>query len=190
MSYDDDDFEDVFRGFDFFNSKFIRRFQSEIDEVFEEIKSGKIKGTWQTREINEPGVKGYIIQGRFESDRMQEPLEPLKPLRRRPMPERPFELSKRAMEEMREPLTDIFEEENATKIYVELPGEEKDDIQLNFKEGGIEIKSKSFHKFIELPEKCVAKNTLETTYKNGVLKITIPKKAQLRKEDSGKERMV
>ena len=186
----EDDFEDIFKGFDFFNNKLMKRFQSEIDEVFKEIKSGKIKGTWETREINEPGVKGYIIQGRFGSDRMLEPFEPLKPLRRRPMPEKPFELSKKVLKETREPLTDVFEEEDATRIYVELPGEKRDDIRLNFEEGNIEIRTRNFHKLIEVPAKHIAEETIKTEYKNGVLKITIPKNVELRKEDAGKEKMV
>lgn len=186
MSFDDD-FEDVFGDMDFFNNRFMKRFYKEVDEIFQDIKTGKIKGAWEAREINEPGVKGYIIQGRFGSDELP---EPLRPLRRRPLPERPFELSKKDLKETREPLTDVFDEEDATRIYVELPGEEKEDISLDFKKDYVEVKAKNFCKTVALPKREFDKETVKTEYKNGVLKITIPKKAKLRREDIGKERTV
>jgi len=186
----DSDFDEILGNFDYFNSRLMKRFQTEIDEIFKEIKNGKIKGAWETREINEPGVKGYIIQGRFGTDQAQEPFEPLRPPRRRPLPEKPFELPKDAPEETREPLTDIFEEENATKIYVELPGEEKEEIHIEITEDSIEVKTRNFYKMIELPNKHITKETITSKYKNGILEITIPKKIRLRKEDAEKEKQV
>lgn len=186
----DDDFEDVFSGFDFFETRFMKRMRSEMEQMIKDLESGKIKGTWERRDINEPGVKGYIIQGRFGMPDSLEPLEPMKPSRRRPLPENPFELPKRAVDEVREPLTDIFEEENATKIYIELPGEEKEDIQLKLEDGGIEVKAKHFYKMIELPTRHIDNGTVKTEYRNGVFQVTIPKKTQLRNEDTKKEKMV
>lgn len=186
----DNDFEEIFGNFDVFSNRFMKRFQSEIDEIFKEIKSGKIKGTFETREINEPEVKGYIIQGRFGLDQTSEPFEPLKPSRRRPLPEKPFELPKDTLKETREPLTDIFEEEDATKVYMELPGEEKEEIHLKVAEDTIEIKAKNFYKMIELPNKHIDKKTITSKYKNGVLEITIPKQTVIRKKDAEKERLV
>lgn len=186
----DNDFEEIFGNFDFFSNRFMKRFQSEIDEIFREIKNGKLKGTFETREINEPGAKGYIIQGHFGLDQTSEPLEPLKPSRRRPLPEKPFELPEAALKEMREPLTDIFEEDNATKIYVELPGEEEEDIHLKVTEDSVEVKARNFYKTIELPTRHIAKETVSSKYKNGVLEITIPNNTKLRKKDAEKERIV
>jgi HSP20 family protein len=186
----EDDFDEIFGDYDFFNGKFMKKIQKDIEEIFKSVKSGKLKGTWETREINEPGVKGYIFRGRFGSDEALEPLEPLKPLKRRPMPEKPFELPNAAFKEVREPLTDVFEEENAIKIYVELPGEEKEDIQLNVNGGNVEVKTKNFYKKIELPNKNIVRETATSEYKNGVLKITILKNVNLRKEDADKQRMV
>jgi HSP20 family protein len=78
---------------------------------------------------------------------------------------------------------DIFEEDKILKIYVELPGVEKDDIKLKFNEGCIEINAKNFYKKIELPNKQLATRAASTEYKNGLLHITIPKTNRLRKED-------
>ncbi len=189
MSFDSD-FDELFGGVDPFTNGFVKKFRAQFDEIFKEIKDGKIKGTLETREINEPGVKGYIIKGSFGSDRALEPLEPLKPSKRKPLPERPFELSKEDFKGPREPLTDVFEEEEATKIYVELPGEEEQDIHLNFIEDSIEVKAESFYKIIELHDGNFDKQRMTSKYKNGVLEITIPKQTKLRKEDTEKEKLV
>lgn len=190
MSFDDD-FDDVFRELDMFNSKFRSKFLKDLDRIFGEIQNGKLKSTWETKEINELGVKGYFILGRFGNlDEMPEPIEPLKPLKRRPLPGSPFELPKNALKEVREPLADVFEEKDATVVYVELPGEEKDDIKLSFEEGNINIKAKNFHKKIRLPDRQIASEEVSTGYKNGVLKITIPKKPKLHNQACQKERMI
>lgn len=173
----DEDSEEI----DAFGSDFIKHVRRELNEILEKMRNGEIEGTWKVRQIDEPGMNGYVIQGRFESGKSSDPLEPLKPLKRRPLPERPFD-TEPALSDTREPLTDIFEEENAVKIYVELPGEEKDDIKLNIKENKVEIKAKNFSKTVCLPEKPFAIEDASSEHKNGVLMITIPKK----KENAGK----
>ena len=92
------------------------------------------------------------------------------------MPKRPFEVSEKALKEIREPLTDVFDEDKAVKIYVELPGEEKDDVQLNVTEGKVAVKAKKFYKMIEVPTSNVDVEKVSSKYKNGVLEVTIPKK--------------
>lgn len=184
------DFERMFRDLEILDRKLMQTFQKELDTILEAVKNGKMKGDWQVKEINEPGTKGFIVQGRFGSEDRLEPLEPLKPLRPRPLPETPFQLPKETQDETREPLTDIFNEQDATKIYVELPGEEKDDIKLETQEGQIKIKTRSFYKIIDLPATPLALEAMTSTYKNGVLQITIPKKAKLRDKDSRNARMV
>jgi len=185
-----DDFGDMFEDLDHLNRRLMKKFQKEIDEMFREITSGKIKGTWETREINEPQAKGFNIQGRLGFNESLEPLDPLKPPRRRPLPENPFELSKSEAKDTRELLTDIFNEEDSTTIYVELPGEKKEDIRLRFIEDGLEVKAKNFYKIIELPRSNLDMSSLTSECKNGVLKITIRKKERSYKEHSGQERMV
>jgi len=186
----DKDFDEFLGISDFFDSKFLRRLQLQLDEMVEEVRSGKIKGTWEIKQLNEPGMKGYYIQGRFGTDESLEPLEPLKPIRRRPLPENPFEIPKSSEEETREPLTDVFEEDDATKIYVELPGEEEDNIHLNVNEDNVEIKAENFYKIVRLPKRRIEAENISSEYKNGVLKITLPKKKELRWKDKGKTKMV
>lgn len=159
-----------------FSGDFMKNMLREFNEIEKMIKSGKLKGEWDIKQIDEPGRKGYVIQGRFWSNQPIEPFEPFKPWRRRPMRKRPFEVPEKALKEIREPLTDVFEEDKAVKIYVELPGEEKDDIKLNFTEAKVEVKAKKFYKIIEVPTSNIDIEKASSKYKNGVLEVTIPKK--------------
>ena len=136
------DFDEIFRDF----GEIMKRIRG-FEEIEKELKSGKLKGGWDVKRIDEPNVKGYVIQGRFGPDQPLEPFDPFKPnnpFERRPMPQRSFRPSEIASTETREPLTDVFEEDKTVKIYVELPGEEKADIQLNVIKGKVEIKTKNF----------------------------------------------
>jgi HSP20 family molecular chaperone IbpA len=181
----DDDFGDIFEDFDIF--KLMRKSQNELEKMLKRIRSGEIEGLWEIRQIDEPDMKGFEIRGRFGTEEplhSLEPLEPLKPSKRRPLRERPFEVPKTALKEMREPLVDIFEENSAVKVYVELPGVEKDDIKLKIGEDRIEVKAKNFYKTIDLATRQIATNGVSTQYKNGVLEITLPKMKKLREKDA------
>jgi HSP20 family molecular chaperone IbpA len=156
-----------------------------FDAVETELKSGKHKGGWEIKQIDEPNIKGYVIHGRFLSDQPLEPFNPAKPnnpFERRPMPQRSFRLSENASKATREPLTDVFEKETAVKIYVELPGEEKDAIQLNVTKGKVEIKANNFYKMLEVPRN-VDVEKASSKYNNGVLTITIPKDETIPEDD-------
>lgn len=83
----------------------------------------------------------------------------------------------------REPLTDIIEEKDSVRVIVELPGVEKDDIQLNAEDAHLEVEvdreDRRFYKKLELP--CsVDPDSAQASYKNGVLEVTltrvVPKK--------------
>ena len=174
------DIDELFGDFDAFHREIMKRLQEEIDETEKAVKSDKLKGDWDVKRIDRPGVKGYIIQGRFWTDKPFEalepfdPIEPLRPTKRRPM----LGDSVRVPEEAREPLTDILEEDKAVKVYIELPGEEKDDIQLSLKDKKLEVKAKRFYKIMDLPNGNIDKEKMTSNYKNGVLEVTIPKEQE------------
>ena len=149
-------FEEIFRDMELFQRKMMERMAKEMEEIEEAIRSGKLEGEWDFRPIERPGVKGYVARGRFRS---REP-------RRTPLP---------AEDEVREPLTDVFEDKESVKFYVELPGVEKDDIQLNVTDGRAEIKAKNFYKAVDLPNRNLDSEKASANYKNGVLEVTIPK---------------
>jgi HSP20 family molecular chaperone IbpA len=78
-----------------------------------------------------------------------------------------------------EPLPDILEGDNEVFITVAIPGVEKEDINLTIVEDMLEItidtSKMDYHEVVNLP--CEVKpETVESTYKNGVLDVTIKKK--------------
>ena len=81
--------------------------------------------------------------------------------------------------EEREPLTDIIEGDDDVAVTVELPGVEKEDIDLNVTKDTLEIKvdtpQRKYHKIVDLPCDVIPKTT-KATYKNGVLDIAIKRK--------------
>jgi len=187
----EDDFDDLFDDFDIF--KLMKKSQNRMDRILDKIRSGDIKGTWEIRQIDEPDIKGFTVRGYFGTQQPLQPLEPIdpmKPSKRRPLPDKPFEVPKAALNEMREPLVDIFDEDNIVRIYVELPGVEKDDIKLNLEKGHVEVTAKNFYKTITLPNMQINTNGVSTEYKNGVLEIRMPKHKRLREEDSKRLRVV
>jgi HSP20 family molecular chaperone IbpA len=157
-------FDDILGDIDTFYRKLTERMFRQMEEIDKAVRSGRLQGEWDVRPIEKPGVKGYVAQGRFQ---LGEPLT----------------LPKHALNETREPLTDTFEDKEHVKLYVELPGVEKDDIQLNITDTQAEIKAKNFYKAIDLPTSNVDFEKANANYKNGVLEVLIPKKKTAATED-------
>jgi len=164
-----DDFEDIFDDVDKLYQRFTKKMFKDMENIEEAIRSGKLEGEWDIKPIEEPGVKGYIAHGRFQFGGKQIP--------------KTLKLPKQISEEMREPLTDVFQDNDNIKLYVELPGVEKKDIQLNVTQGHAEIKAKSFYKIIDLPTRDVEVDKVTANYKNGVLDVTIPKSKKTATEE-------
>lgn len=161
------DFEDIFGDADDFFKKLAKRMIREMEEIERAIRSGELRGEWDIKPIEEPHTKGFVARGKLQLDK-------------------PLKLPTQVTEEVREPLTDIFEDKENVKIYVELPGAENNDIQLNIKDGRAEVKAKNFYKTIELPTKYLESEKTSTNYKNGVLEVTIPKKKTVENEQEKK----
>jgi len=83
-----------------------------------------------------------------------------------------------SVEEVREPLTDIFDEEHEIRIYAEMPGVEEKDIRLDLKDDILDIRAESgqrkYHKEILLPAP-VNPKTMTSRYSNGILEIEVGK---------------
>lgn len=84
-----------------------------------------------------------------------------------------------------EPLADIIEDDKKVSVTVEIPGVEKNDIDLKATDTTLHIHvdtpKKKYHKEIDLP--CNIKpNTTKATYKNGVLDVVLKRK---NKNDKG-----
>lgn len=92
------------------------------------------------------------------------------------------------------PNADITEDEKEYLIHLDIPGMEKNDIKINFQDGRVTITGErefeerdekkdyirqeryygSFYRSFKLPEK-VKEENIQATFKNGVLKVVIPK---------------
>jgi len=82
------------------------------------------------------------------------------------------------VEEEREPLTDVFDEDQEIRIYAEMPGVNQEDIKLDLKEDILDISAQTgdrkYHKEILLPAKVQAE-TMTSSYNNGILEIKVKK---------------
>ena len=91
--------------------------------------------------------------------------------------------------EERKPLTDIIEGKDDVAITVEIPGVEKDDIDLNVKEESLQIRvnapNRKYHKVVDLPCNVKPKST-KATYKNGILDVVLEKKEKQSKDNGYK----
>jgi len=75
-----------------------------------------------------------------------------------------------------EPLIDVFEENDALKIYVELLADIKDKMQLKVAKDHIEILAGNFYKKVHLPTCNIEQEQVNYKFKNCLLEITIPKR--------------
>ncbi|MGD8505478.1 MAG: Hsp20/alpha crystallin family protein, partial [Candidatus Bathyarchaeota archaeon] len=92
----------------------------------------------------------------------------------------PFGISKPRLDvrEEREPLVDLMATDKEVKVIAELPGVEKEDIKLHGTEDTLTISvdtpKRKYYKELELPAKVDPKSA-KTSYKNGVLEVTLKK---------------
>ncbi len=82
------------------------------------------------------------------------------------------------LSEAREPLVDVFEEDDSVKVIAEVPGVEKKDINLNASEEkliiSVDTPQRKYYKEVDLPAKVDPKSAT-ASYKNGVLEVTLKK---------------
>lgn len=98
----------------------------------------------------------------------------------KPVPGRPG----LTVKEAREPLTEVIEEDSEVKVILEIPGVEKESIEIYVADGkltvSVDSKGKSYYKAVEIP-KDVESEKAKTTYRNGILEITLPRKKEEKK---------
>ncbi len=80
--------------------------------------------------------------------------------------------------EGREPLVDVMDDQDKYRIFVELPGVEKDKVKLDVTDERVQIRTedeKKFSKRIEM-DSPIDPDSAKATYKNGVLTVELAKK--------------
>lgn len=82
------------------------------------------------------------------------------------------------VQEVREPMVDIFEEDDHLLVLAELPGIGKDDVRIDLEDDVLTIsaekKDKKYRKEVLLP-RSVSKEKMQISCNNGVLEIRCPK---------------
>ena len=82
------------------------------------------------------------------------------------------------VEEVREPLVDVFDEKESIRVIAELPGVEANDIKVELEDDILSIaaegKDRKYSKEILLPAKG-ARDSLKTSYRHGILEVTVAK---------------
>jgi HSP20 family protein len=155
VDYFEDD--EVFRDINSFYKRLMKRMFKDMEDLEKAVRSGQLKGSWDVKPIRKPGMRGYVAQGQFQ------------------LGGKPIPVPRRALEEKREPLTDVFNEKENVKVYMELPGVEKNDIKLDVTKHAVDVTAKNFAKTLELPTENVDFEKATANYRNGVLEIIIPK---------------
>ena len=83
------------------------------------------------------------------------------------------------LQDMREPLVDIIEDENTVKVVAELPGVSKEDISLFLSDNvltiNVDTPERRYHKELDLPEE-VDESSARSTYTNGILETVLTKR--------------
>lgn len=159
-----EDIDEMFREMERMMEEELKAFTSRVPKGY--VRERKLPDGTSVREWG-PFVYGYSVK--IGSDGKPEVREfgNVKPSR----------LGPRIREE-REPLVDIVETNGEVKVVAELPGVEKNDIKLHGTEDTLTISvdtpQRKYYKEVRLPAKVHVKET-KSTYKNGVLEVTLPK---------------
>ena len=187
MSWDED-YPEWFRRrrrFPFFRSWFFedidemfREFERMIEREMRELTSGIPKEYVRERKLPDgttvrewgPFVYGYSITIGPDGKPQIREFGNVQPTRFGPR-----------IKEEREPLVDVYTTNGEVKVIAELPGVNKEDIQLHGTEDTLTISvdtpDRKYYKEVELPAKVDPKGA-KTSYKNGVLEVTLPKKEE------------
>jgi len=157
----DDWFDEFFgREFEMFD-EIIERMMRDFDELFRRATSGEFK----------PIIRGFSV--RIGPDGKPEIREfGTKPPIREDIEER-------------KPLIDVIETDDEIQVIAEMPGVNKEDIELNASETSLEIKaegeSRKYYEVVSLPAEVIP-DSARARYNNGVLEVVLKKKYPKKEE--------
>jgi len=162
-----EDIDEMFREFERMMEEEIKELTSKIPREY--IRERKLPDGTTVREWG-PFVYGYSITIGPDGKPQIREFGNVKPTRFGPR-----------IREEREPLVDVYVTNGEVKVIAELPGVNKEDIQLHGTEDTLTISvdtpERKYYKEVKLPAKVDPKGA-KTSYKNGVLEVTLPKKEE------------
>ena len=157
--------DDMFREMEKMMDEELKNFTDKVPKEY--VKERKLPDGSTVKELG-PFVYGYSMKiGSDGKPEVQEFGNIKKSLKGTPQ-----------VKEEREPLVDIVETNEDVHVVVELPGVEKTDIKLHGTEDSLEISVDTpqykYYKEVALPVKVRVKEA-NSSYKNGVLEVVLPK---------------
>ena len=157
--FEDDWFKEPFE-------EMIKRFEETVPEDFKEFVREEDTSTGISRRYG-PFVYGFSYTAEPGKEPTFQEFGNIKP-------------SHRGIEPTsgREPLVDVMSEKDKYKIFVELPGVDKEKVKLDVAEDSVEIKTdddKKFYKMVYL-DSAVDTDSAKASYRNGVLTLELDKK--------------
>lgn len=156
-------FEEIMREMEELRRRMMGDMFSDFEGMENGLETGDIKGDWRIEPIDRPGMEGFIARGFFVTpEPLQRPRETLPPL-------------KPPMTDPREPFYDIDAGGDQLQIYIELPGTNEEEIELKAEQGKLDLEAGKFRTRIDLSNWILNTDEMGTEYRNGVLKVTIPK---------------
>ena len=131
----------------------------------EETRTGEIRGTGRFRDLK--GVYGFNVKIGLGGTPTIETFGNIRETEEGPV-----------MEEVREPLTDVFDEDDFFRIIAELPGIEASEIKVDLKDDILSIaaegRDRKYHKEVLLPSKAES-GPPTLLYRNGILEVQVRK---------------
>ena len=162
-----EDIDEMFREFERMMEEELKELTSKIPREY--IRERKLPDGTTVREWG-PFVYGYSITIGPDGKPQIREFGNVKPTRFGPR-----------IREEREPLVDIYVTNGEVKVIAELPGVNKEDIQLHGTEDtliiSVDTPERKYYKEVKLPAKVDPKGA-KTSYKNGVLEVILPKKEE------------
>ncbi len=160
-------FEDMFSEID----EIMREFEREFEELLS-------RAEMVPQRPGQPIVYGFRITIGPDGRPIIEEFGNIRKMRGRPI-----------ISEEREPPVDVFEEDNQVVVIAEIPGVDKDKIDVRATEDTLIIKAsnekRKYYKEVELPVK-VKPETAKAAYRNGILEVRIEKKEAKKKIEEEK----
>lgn len=159
-----EDIEELFEQLEELFGSDLDQFHDLVEQVREQIERGEIQP-------GHPFVTGFTVRMGPDGDPVVDPFGDTPP-----SGDAGVDIDPDAG--AREPVTDIIEGPDTISVTVEIPGIERDDIELTVNPFRAEIhvdgEQRRYFKTVELPTR-VDPDTTEATYRNGVLDIEITK---------------
>ncbi|MEM1714130.1 MAG: archaeal heat shock protein Hsp20 [Desulfurococcaceae archaeon] len=160
-----DDFFDIDKIFEDM-MRFLREFERRMFEEFHEYKPERFR---EYERMEGPFVYGFSITIGPDGKPIIREFGNVRRVRGKP-----------SIVEEREPLVDVFESENEVTVVAEMPGVDKEKIEVKVTEDGKTLvinasnEKRKYYKEVELPAK-VDPSSAKASYKNGVLEVKLKK---------------